>query len=104
MSNEQITDTVDQLIYNMFSQRWVGESVTESLQAMKDQLYKNLFDQIRGYWSGHTAYHIMIDGGFLVDDKHVNRKPKKLTELGKMFMQRYEAEQAKGEQHAAEIS
>lgn len=92
MSKEQITNPIDQLIHNMFSQRWVGESVTESLQAMKDQLYKNLYDQVRGYWSGHTAYHIMIEGGFLLDAKHVNGKPKKLTALGEMFMERYELE------------
>lgn len=51
---------------------------------MRKQLYKNLSDQVRGCWSGHTAYHIMIDGGFLIDDKKSTHK--KLTAIGKIFM------------------
>ncbi|MCY9861551.1 hypothetical protein OTK49_03340 [Vibrio coralliirubri] len=80
------SNPVDQIIYQLFSTRWVGESVTCSLQAMKKQLRKNLTDQVNGYWSGHTAYHIMIDGGFLEDAPHANGKPKMLTERGKLFM------------------
>lgn len=36
-----------------------------------------------GYWSGSTAYHIMVDGGFLIDGK---TGAKKLTLIGKIFM------------------
>lgn len=32
----------------------------------------------------------MIDGGFLVDAKHKNGRPKKLTKLGELFMKLYE--------------
>lgn len=92
MNNSQTQDIkhIDQIIHDLFSTRWVGESVTCSLQAMKKQLHKNLTDQINGYWSGHTAYHIMVDGGFLVDEPNTTGKPKKLTKLGEMFMSEYE--------------
>ncbi|MEF1336441.1 hypothetical protein REH81_06555 [Vibrio rotiferianus] len=88
---QQFSNPIDQLIYDLFSTRWVGDSVTCSLDAMKQQLHKNLTDQVNGYWSGHTAYHIMVEGGFLIDARHVNGKPKKLTKLGEMFMSQYKA-------------
>lgn len=87
---QQFNNQIDQLIYDLFSTCWVGDSVTSSLDAMKKQLHKNLTDQLNGYWSGHTAYHIMIVGGFLIDAQHVNGKPKKLTKLGEAFMSQYE--------------
>jgi len=51
---------------------------------MKAQLSKTLQNQIDGYWSGHTAYSIAVDGGFLIDTKHGTYK--ELTELGKTFL------------------
>lgn len=79
------SNPIDQIIYELFSSRWTGESVTCSLEAMKKQLYKNLTDQVNGYWSGHTAYQIMIDGGFLIDAPNTTGKPKQLTKLGELF-------------------
>jgi len=93
MDQNKISD-IDKVIIQLFSKRWVGQSVTNSLEAMKAQLYKNLNDQIKGYWSGSTAYSIMIDGGFLIDQKREDGKStsKKLTAFGEIFMNNYKAE------------
>ncbi len=82
----------DKIIFKLFTERWCGEGTLKSIDTMKAQLYKSLSDQLGGYWSGHTAYHIMIDGGFLKDAKHVNGKPKHLTELGESFTTQYTLE------------
>lgn len=94
MNNEQITNPIDQIIFELFTNRWVGASVTENLQAMRKQLYKNLSDQINGYWSGHTAYHLMIDGGFIKEGPREGKDANRLTSLGKLFLKQYEQEQA----------
>ena len=79
---------IDKVIFELFTSRWCGEEVTASLGAMQSQLYKSLTDQVNGWWSGHTAYHIMIDGGFLVDAK--SNTSKKLTALGREFVSQYD--------------
>lgn len=61
-----------------------GWGIPDTIEAKKAQLHKNLTDQVNGWWSGHTAYHIMTKGGFLVDGE-VNTY-KQLTALGEMFM------------------
>ena len=77
----------------MFSNRWSGDLNKAPIEDMQKQLYKNLQDQINGYWSGRTAYGIMVDGGFLIDSKRKRikdtgmAKGKKLTVLGQMFME-----------------
>jgi len=81
---------LDEYIKDAFLIRWCGESVRTSLSEMKKQLHKNLDDQTKGYWSGHSAYGIMRDYGFLINEKHVNGNPKKLTKPGEMFMRDYE--------------
>ena len=78
---------IDKLIFDLFNRHWVGESVTKSIDNMKEQLHKNLLDQTRGYWSGSSAYRIMTTGGFLIDAKSCTYK--KLTALGQMFMDNY---------------
>lgn len=77
-------NTVDEIILELFQQRWTGDSVTSSLWNMKKQLYKNIRNQVDGYWTGHTAYHILVDGGFIVEGKSGTKK--KLTKLGEQFM------------------
>lgn len=74
---------IDVVISKLFSERWVGEA-SSNLEVAKKQLAKNLRDQLSGYWSGHTAYSIMVDGGFLIDSKPGTEK--NLTAIGKMFM------------------
>jgi len=76
---------IEQIIFKLFNDRWVGGNVTKDLSSMVKQLRRNLQNQVDGYWSGDTAYHIMIDGGFLIDAKSGTKK--KLTVLGEMFME-----------------
>lgn len=91
MNTIEMSDT-DKIIHKLFSTRWTSDLSGAPIEKMRLQLYKNLQNQIDGFWSGHTAYHIMVDGGFIVDSKRVydgdtgKCKGKKLTELGKMFM------------------
>ena len=83
---------IDKIIHALFSNRWTGDLNNSPIEFMRKQLHKNLQNQIDGFWSGHTAYHIMIDGGFLIDSKRIyieetsKAKGKKLTLLGQMFM------------------
>lgn len=82
---------MDNYITEAFNARWSGIfGDDDSLDSMKKQLHKNLTDQINGYWSGHTAYGIMRDYGFIIDTDHENRKAKKLTKLGELFMKSME--------------
>ena len=83
MNYEEMSDT-DKIIYDLFSTRWSDNIAKAGIERMREQLYKNLNDQVNGYWSGHTAYHIMIDGGFLIDAKPGEEK--RLTFLGLSFM------------------
>lgn len=83
---------MDDLIKKMFEENWSGDYVKSSLENMKMQLYKNLKNQLEGYWSGRTAYYIMTKGGFLIDSK--SGSTKELTELGKMFMEDFQKERS----------
>lgn len=78
---------IDELITGLFKS-WVGPQ-RDSLELAKEQLHKNLKDQLAGYWSGSTAYWIMTHGGFLLDGKKGEKK--KLTALGAMFMTEMQA-------------
>ncbi len=75
---------IEQVIYDLFTKRWCGESVLKNIDSMKAQLCKTLTDQTNGYWSGHTAYNIAVDGGFLKDSKSGSKK--ELTALGQVFI------------------
>jgi hypothetical protein len=83
---------IDKIIYKLFSGRWTKDLSEAPIEDMRKQLHKNLQNQIDGYWTGHTAYHICVDGGFLIDSKRKRIKDtgmaegKKLTVLGKVFM------------------
>ena len=75
---------IDKIIHKLFSARWTKNLSEAPIKDMREQLHKNLQNQVDGYWSGHTAYHIMDDGGFLIDEE--SGRHKKLTVLGQMFM------------------
>ena len=79
------TNTIDDLVKKLFDENWHGDGVKKNIETMKKQLHKNLQNQLDGYWSGSTAYHIMTKGGFLIDSKRGSKK--ELTELGKIFME-----------------
>lgn len=84
---------INKIIHKLYSTRWSGDLSSSTIGDMRKQLKETLNAQIQGYWSGHTAYHIAVDGGFIIDSKRMDTentgmaKPKKLTELGKMFME-----------------
>lgn len=75
---------IDKVIFTLFSNRWSDDVAKAGIERMRKQLHKNLTDQVNGYWSGHTAYHLMVDGGFLKDAKSGIKK--ELTMLGEVFM------------------
>ena len=75
---------INQIIDKLFSERWTENLANAHIDDKRKQLHKNLQYQVDGYWSGHTAYHIMVDGGFLIDAR--SGAMKQLTELGKIFM------------------
>ncbi len=84
---------IDSIIEPLFKARWSGDLSDAPVSEMRDQLFKTLRDQTMGYWSGHTAYNIAVDGGFLINDKKGANK--RLTSLGAMFL---EQEQLRKEQ------
>lgn len=84
---------IDSIIEPLFKARWSGDLSDGPVSEMRDQLFKTLRDQTMGYWSGHTAYNIAVDGGFLINDKKGANK--RLTSLGAMFL---EQEQLRKEQ------
>lgn len=80
-----MSDNIDIIINKLFRERWSGDLAEGSIQEQRKQLYKTLSNQLEGYWSGHTAYHIAVDGGFLIDNK--SGSDKRLTILGEIFME-----------------
>jgi hypothetical protein len=89
-ANERV---IDSIIEPLYKTRWSGDLSDAPVSEMRDQLFKTLRDQTMGYWSGHTAYNIAVDGGFLINDKKGANK--RLTSLGAMFV---EQEQLRKEQ------
>jgi len=83
----------DIIIDELFSRRWSGDLNSAPIEEKRKQLHKNLQNQIDGYWSGSTAYGIMVDGGFLIDSKRDliedtgMAQGKRLTLLGEKFME-----------------
>ncbi len=73
---------INEIIDKLFNAEQWG--IEDSISAKREQLHKNLTDQVNGWWSGHTAYQIMTKGGFLIDGKSCSIK--KLTALGDVFM------------------
>jgi hypothetical protein len=76
---------IDKIIGKLFSERWTENLALAPIEDQRKQLFKTLRDQTNGYWSGHTAYHLAVEGGFLIDGK--SNTNKQLTELGKIFME-----------------
>ena len=84
IKNNTTVNQIEVLISDMFKSFWHGTLRCAPFPAQLKELQKNLSDQVNGYWSGSSAYAIMISGGFLVDGKSCTEK--KLTALGKMVM------------------
>lgn len=75
---------INKIIKKLFSERWTKNLANADIDDQRAQLRKTLRDQTNGYWSGHTAYYLAVDGGFLIDAK--SGTDKKLTALGELFM------------------
>lgn len=75
----------DKIISKLFKQRWTENLANADISKQQEQLYKTLHNQYGGYWSGHTAYNLAVDGGFLIDSK--SGKPKELTAISFDFME-----------------
>ena len=78
-------NAIDKVIHHLFTTRWSDDLCNAPIENMRKQLHKNLQNQIDGFWSGHTAYNIMVDGGFLIDSK------RKYIEETKYFGKKYES-------------
>lgn len=74
----------DEYINALFEGARFGEAIDNCVKAKRALIAKTLNNQLQGYWTGHTAYHIAVDGGFLHDAKRGAEK--KLTALGKVFL------------------
>ena len=74
----------------MFKKHWCGDEALSSIDNMRKQLRKNLNDQVNGFWSGRSAYCIMVEGGFLVDEKFKGGKGKRLTAFGEAFVKEFD--------------
>ena len=75
---------LDKIISDLFKDRWTANLACAGIDEQKKQLYKTLKNQVEGFWSGDTAYHLAVDGGFLVDGKRSANK--QLTAVGRYFM------------------
>ncbi|QNE55626.1 hypothetical protein H5404_03075 [Vibrio parahaemolyticus] len=80
---------IDQVIHDLSSNNWTSDLRTAPIDKMRAQLYKNLKDQLAGYWTGHTAYWILVNGGFIVDGPKGTAK--QLTRFGSMFKEEMES-------------
>ena len=74
----------DEYIESLFEGTNFGEVINNSVKEQRKILKKSLGNQVKGYWSGHTIYQIMVYGGFLIDAKSSTKK--RLTALGKEFI------------------
>lgn len=81
----------DEYVNELFEGTNFGEPTNNCVLKKREQIAKNLRDQLNGYWSGHTAYHILIDGKFLKDAK--SNEKKEPTALGVAFLQEMEGQQ-----------
>ncbi|WP_444886735.1 hypothetical protein [Microbulbifer sp. JMSA008] len=75
----------DEYIEELFDGTNFGKKINNSTQAKREIIAKCLNNQIEGFWSGHTIYHILIDGGFLIDAR--TSETKRLTALGRAFLE-----------------
>ena len=80
----------DEYLNELFRNTNFGADVDSSIEGKKSILCKCLRSQMEGMWSGHTIYHIAINGGFLIDAG--SGKVKKLTLMGRLFLEMVEGE------------
>lgn len=74
----------DKVIKKLFADRWTENLANADIVEQRAQVYKTLHNQVDGFWSGHTAYNLVVDAGFLINSKSGSKK--RLTLLGEDFM------------------
>ena len=74
----------DEFINELFVGTNFGATINESVTEKRILIAKTLNNQVDGYWSGHTAYNIVVDAGFLKDAKSSEKK--ELTAFGVEFL------------------
>jgi hypothetical protein len=79
----------DAELEKLFHNTNFGSEINGCVKAKRKQLLKNITDKFNGYWNGHTAFHIMLDAGLVLDGKPSNQT--KLTQRGINFMQQEQA-------------
>ncbi|WP_415912291.1 hypothetical protein [Neptuniibacter sp. QD37_11] len=87
-SSKQSSPFTDDFIEQLFQGTNFGEPINNSTTLKRKQLVKTLTDQLNGFWSGHTAYHMVVDAGLLKDAK--TSETKQLTALGELFLKEHE--------------
>ena len=75
----------DEYISELFKCGRFGGMLDTCPIKQREYLKKSLKNQVDGYWSGSTMYHIMVFGGFIVDGKSGTHK--KLTAIGQILME-----------------
>ena len=81
----------DDFVNNLFEGLNFGGHINGSVEEKRKQIAKTLRDQVNGYWSGHTAYHLVVNAGFLHDAKREVGVGKTLTAFGVAFMQNHQS-------------
>ena len=74
-------------INTLFSHTNFGDKINHCVNEKRKQIHKTLTDLSAGYWSGHTAYHLVLKAKLIVDGK--TRTAKELTPLGLAFINEF---------------
>lgn len=82
MSYKTVTDDY---INGLFADKDFGDPINECIKKKRELLLKGIRVQAQGMWSGHTLYHILIEGLFIKDGK--TGEPKPITPMGLDFLQ-----------------
>ena len=74
----------DAELEHIFYNKNFGEKINGCVKAKRRQLLKSVLDKSNGFWNGHTAFHMMLDAGLVIDGSAYNKT--KLTQRGINFM------------------
>lgn len=79
----------DDYINKLFEGTKFGAKVDNCVHEKRKIIAHTLRTQVAGFWAGHTAYNIVVQGGFLHDAKRGDIK--RLTQLGAAFLEEHGA-------------
>ena len=89
MSELNYQVVTDAELEELFHNKNFGSAINGCVKAKRKQLLKNVTDKFNGFWNGHTAFHMMLDAGLVLDGKPSNQT--KLTQRGINFMEQEQA-------------